>query len=103
MPDDPLNTDNTPPVVVPPQTGARRAGQKCVFCECVMTGDGQDIWHLGDKAKEYKKHQETIAKKDEEISKLSSEITELKRQLAALSPSSGSGTATHRPGSRVGS
>jgi hypothetical protein len=64
-----------------------------------MTVDGQDIYHMGDKAKVFQKHQETIEKKDAEIALLSEKIRALEAERDALR---GSGsTASHRAGARV--
>lgn len=97
-PDDPLNTD-PPPASVPPAPASAKK-YTCVGCGCVMTADGQDIWHMGEKYKTFQKQAETITKKDEEISRLTSELATVKQELAALR-SSGSAVASHRPGARV--
>lgn len=99
MPDDVLDT-NTPPatLAVPVRESSRKT--KCVFCECVMTVDGADIYHMGDKAKSFQKQEERIAKKDEEIAKLGAELTEVKRERDAL-VSGGDSSHRHRPGGRV--
>ena len=97
---DPLSTQPTPAATPAPRSERRQL--KCVFCDCVMTGDGQDVYHMGEKAKEFEKLSERLAGKDEEIAKLQREIADLKGQLAAVT-SSGTGQHGHRPGSRVGS
>lgn len=90
--------DTNPPVIPPPRVESKKT--KCVFCECVMTVDGQDIYHMGEKAKGFQKMDERLAKKDEEISKLQTELTEVKRERDALISGSGQ-SHQHRPGGRV--
>jgi hypothetical protein len=79
---DPLAT------VDPPSTPSARSESsrktKCVFCDCVMTVDGQDIYHLGERAKAFQKSDERLAKKDEEIAKLQEEIRAVKAERDAL-------------------
>ena len=99
MAEDVLDTNN-PPVTPPVVVRADSKKTKCVYCECVMTVDGQDIYHMGEKAKSFQKFDERLAKKDEEISKLQAELTEVKRERDALISGSGE-SHRHRPGGRV--
>lgn len=93
-----LDTTTTAVTPVVPRSDSKKT--KCVFCECVMTVDGQDIYHMGEKAKAFQKQDERLAKKDEEIAKLQADLTEVKRERDALV--SGSETShRHRPGGRV--
>lgn len=94
---DPLETA-TPAPPAPVREGRKLT---CVFCDCVMTADGQDIYHLGERAKKFQKHEETITKKDEEIARLNAKIAEQQQQIDALKGSGESRSASHRPGGRV--
>ena len=100
MPDDPLNTDPltvpTTPTPAPARSGPRT---RCVFCECVMTGDGQDVYHLGDKAKAFAKLDERLAEKDAEIAKLNEKVSALNAELTSLRV--GTATPTRRIGERI--
>ena len=97
MPDDPLEVT---PTNLPPKAPPASRKVQCCFCECVMTADGQDIWHLGEKAKQYQKMDERMAKKDEEIAKLNDEIRALKEERDALK--GGSAPRTRAVGRLVG-
>lgn len=101
MPDDPLNTD--PPRNTPPAPTGRKF--KCVFCDCVMTGDGESIWSMGERAKEFDaqktRHAEVVEKKDKEIAKLTEQLADARNKIEALTSNPNSGS-THRVGKRVG-
>lgn len=82
MPDDPLET--TPPAAATAPARESNRKTKCVFCECVMTVDGIDIYHMGDKAKSFQKLQEVIDKKDQEIARTNEELRTVKAERDAL-------------------
>lgn len=100
MADDPLNT--APPGAPPAPSGQRF---KCVFCHCVMTGDGESVWSMGDLAKDYeiadKRHAEAIAAKDDEIATLRAELKTARDERDALKSSGGVEKSAYRPGGRI--
>lgn len=102
MPDDVLNTD-PPASAAPPAPRGQRF--KCVFCDCVMTGDGESIWSMGARAKEYDaantKHAKAIEKLNGELETLRSELAAVKAERDALKGSGGANPTRHRPGNRV--
>lgn len=95
-PTDPLNTD-TPPA--PPPASERKC--VCEFCGCQLTPRGE-VLRMGEAAKNFRKHEEIVERKDKEIANLNRELAEVKQERDALKASSGGGTSTgHRPGSRI--
>jgi hypothetical protein len=94
-PDDVLDT-NLPPVVLPV---ASRRKTVCEFCECQVTPNGEVIV-IGEKAKNFRKHDEILEKRDAEIRRLTEEISALKAERDALR--GGSAGSGHRAGHRIG-
>lgn len=96
MADDPLSTD--PPVVLP-----EPSNRKCVceFCGCQLTPRGE-VLRMGEAAKNFRKHEEIVERKDKEIAKLNEELAAVKAERDALRPrTSTEGPTPRRIGSRV--
>ena len=96
---DPLDTNNPPSNPPPDPAPNRSRGCTCEFCGCQLTGNGEII-KMGDKAKTYRKHDQTIEDRDAEISRLNTENAKLKQENDALK-GSGSARSGHNPGNRV--
>lgn len=84
--DDP--NDNLPPTGggAPTPEPPRNRRTVCEFCECQLTPNGE-IVRMGEKAKKFRVHDETIEKHVKRIADLESELAEEKRKVAALTPS----------------
>jgi len=83
---DPLNTDDPPR----PATPVIQPGRKivCEFCGCQVTPQGE-VMRMGDKAKEFRDHENVVLKKDREIERLNTELAAVRQELEALKRSSG--------------
>lgn len=99
MPDDPLDT-NLPANRPDPNPPISRRGCTCEFCDCQLAPSGE-VLRMGDKAKNFRRHEEVVEKKDAEISRLQAEITDLKAKLQAAQGSSGSGSSGSRSVGRL--
>ena len=80
---DPLSTD--PPVNNPNPPVARR-GCTCEYCGSTLAPSGE-VLRMGDKAKEFRRHEDIVDAKDKEITRLNAEIADLKAKLTAANPS----------------
>lgn len=81
MPDDPLDTA---PPAAPPSPARRQC--TCEFCGCYLAPSGE-VLRMGDKAKEFRRHEDIVDAKDKEIARLGAEITDLKAKLAPAASS----------------
>lgn len=93
MPDDPLSTD------VRTDVSSHMKKIVCEFCGCQVTPSGEII-RMGETAKQFRKHEEIVEKKEKEIARLTDELTEAKKKLSALETPSG-GDNRNRVGQRV--
>lgn len=83
MPDDPLDTAPAP---APAPAPAARRQCTCEYCGCQLAPSGEVI-RMGDKAKEFRRHEDIVDAKDKEISRLNAEIADLKAKLQAAQAS----------------
>lgn len=99
MPDDPLNTDPTPT----PNPTPRETKCICEYCGCQLTPRGE-VMRMGEKAREFRKHEEVVEARDREISRLTGIETALRQEIADLkrSATGSGGSEGFRPGAFVG-
>lgn len=92
---DPLNTD-------PPENLPEPSNRKCVceFCGCQLTPRGE-VLRMGEAAKNYRKHDEVVEKKDKEIARLTEELATVTRERDTLKVQNSPEPSARRIGSRV--
>lgn len=83
--------DRLPPVGEPPNPNPApvRSGDMarpvCEFCECNLTHTGQ-VLKFSDKAKRYRRHDDTIEELNGKIATLETQLREARAKLAELEP-----------------
>lgn len=90
---DPLDTN---PIALPPPSDRKCI---CEYCGSQLTPRGE-VLRMGEKAKELRKLEETLEKRNSEISKLQTEVNELKAKISEMEGRA-RGSSSRSIGSRV--